>query len=264
MTRKNLAGPSLAVVALAASTMLLSMCNADEPFTATPDDLGKVCGFDSECVYACTAGIPGSHDFCTRRCASQPCPAGYACVTRGHLGLVCAVNECRGSAACPADYTCFSDDTYENVCRHVGIPCASDAECPGLIACNQGVCTLVCTEDGDCKQGYHCESGQHGCGECHQPSDCENGFACVGGMCTPTCASRYDCRAGFECTASACTEIHAGGPGAVGADCTEDAECADFCYQNYVCAHLCNGQGDTTSCPAPSQCDAYQLVCRIQ
>jgi hypothetical protein len=261
MIRRSAASRCLPVVALVASTLLLGVCNADEPFTATPDDLGKVCAFDTECIFACTGGVTGSHGFCTHSCDKSACPAGYACVARGRLGLVCAVVQCSGSTGCPADYTCYTGDDYQDVCRHVDIPCTSDTDCPGLVACNQGVCTLVCTEDGDCKQGYTCE-GSQGCGQCHQPGDCENGFACVGGLCTPACATDYDCRAGFECTAAACTEIHGGGPGAVGADCTEDSECADFCYQDYVCGRLCNGQGDTTSCPSGSQCDGYQLVCR--
>jgi hypothetical protein len=261
MIRSSLPSGPLAVAVLAAGTLLLSVCNTDEPFTeAPPDDLGKVCSLDSECTYGCTYGAVGSHDHCTRRCDTQVCPAGYACVARGHLGQVCAVGPCSGNAGCPADYTCYSDENVEQVCRHVDIPCGADTDCPGLYACNQGLCVLVCADDVDCKQGYRC-SGSLGCAQCDHPGECPNGFACIGGLCNSACAEERDCRNGFECITGACAQIQGGGTGAVGAPCAEDSECADFCYQDYQCSRLCNGADDTTSCPAGSHCEGYQLVC---
>jgi len=261
MNRTSVPWRLWAVVMLVPSVLLLSVCNADEPFTAAPpDDIGKVCAFDWECTYGCTAGVQGSHDFCTHSCDAAPCPTGYVCVARGALGHVCAIASCSGNTGCPADYTCYSDQDFQDVCRHVDIPCTTDADCPGLTGCNQGVCVLVCGDEGDCKQGYLCQWGT-GCVECQHPADCANGYSCNGGLCNAACVNELDCRGGYECTASACAQIHGGGTGVTGDPCAEHAECVDFCWNYTQCSRLCTGADDTTSCPAGSHCEPNHLVC---
>jgi len=234
-------------------------CATDENFKAQPpppDDLGAICSYDAECSYFCTLGLHGMAPFCTRNCTAEaPCPDGYVCVAEGQMGMVCAMGSCSGDAECPAGYTCNTEDS---VCQHGAITCGNDNECPAASACNQGTCVTVCQSEDDCKQGYLCDYNSR-CVRCVNNSHCENGYACSGGNCNTACIEDANCRSGFECVDAACQQIVGGGPGLLGDSCSEDAECADFCANQY-CSQVCD-PSDAQSCPDGYRCHESHMYC---
>ncbi len=245
---------------MAISLVAIRACSADEAFTPTPpppDDLGKICSFNADCAYYCTAALQGMAYHCTRNCNIEtPCPDGYVCVSGdGALGKVCTMGACTSDEQCPQDYSC---DTETNLCHHVDIPCGVDDDCPGATACNQGTCETLCTTDDDCKQGWMCRYEAR-CVLCTHNTDCVGGFACSSGQCNNACAADSDCRTGFECVDAACEPIVGGGPGVVGESCDEHSECAAFCY-SYQCNQLCQ-LDNPDSCPAGYHCHENHLVC---
>jgi len=249
-------------------TLLLALatapfaCGDDGEFTAEPppDDLGAVCSLHSQCHYGCEQGVQGAPSYCTRSCADLPCPANYVCVSRGFLGLVCAMGYCSTTDDCPENYSCSSDD---NVCRHNAIACTGDGDCPAATACNQGECATDCWSDDDCKQGHVCHH-ELGCVQCQYAADCTDGLGCIGGMCSPGCVQSTDCREGYECLDATCSLIQGGGPGQIGAFCNYDAheECEWFCRHS-ECSRVCDGPEDTTTCPDGWECDPNHLTCRV-
>jgi hypothetical protein len=243
------------------SLVMIRACAKDEAFTPTPpppDDLGAICSFNADCAFYCTDGIDGMAYHCTRNCsADAPCPAGYQCVSRaGQLGMVCTMGPCTSNEQCPQDYVC---DTEDSRCRHVDVPCDVDEDCPAATACNQGACETLCQEDDDCKQGWMCHH-QSRCVLCMNVADCDDGFTCLFGQCNTACVEENDCRHGFECVDAGCQEIVGGGSGVLGDSCSEDSECATFCY-DYHCGQICDA-ADAPSCPDGYECSPHHLICQ--
>lgn len=249
-------GGSAAVAGLLVAAVAVGACDDEGEFVAAEPDLGDICAVQTDCQEACLAGVYGMTAYCTRGCAAEPCPAGYYCVGRAQMGLVCAMTWCSGDGDCPAEYRC---DVDESICVHHDIACGVDTDCPAATACNQGVCATVCSSSDDCKQGYQCDH-HLGCVQCLRASDCSEGLACVGGVCNQGCVDENDCRMGYECLSGGCQIIVGGGVGDVGVGCQEHSECVDFCMHHSYCTRVCDGPDDT-SCPDGYHCQPDHLVC---
>ncbi len=254
---------SRTVLALAATVgltllALVAACADQEEFTPPlEDDLGRICAYHDDCTSVCEHGLSGMAPYCTRRCDSDPCPAGYHCVARGALGLICAMGECATDGDCPASYVCAVDD---EVCQHADIPCAADGDCPAATGCNQGVCTTLCSSDDDCKAGFRCNWFLHGCMPCAVPSACSVGFAVIDGVCGEACVGEGDCRPGFRCSGTLCEAIAGGGSGDIGSECSAHSECIDFCQHHY-CTHTCEVPNEAGQCPEGFYCEQFSMVC---
>lgn len=236
-------------------------CDEEGEFVAEPrDDIGQICAFQEECTSGCLYGLRYMAPYCTRSCADAPCPAGYYCVGRAGLGMVCAMGECASDGDCPVDYLCNTD---RQVCQHVDLPCGGDADCPTGTACNQGACATVCSDDADCKQGYHCNVHITTCMACAHHAHCADGFACAQGVCGQACIDSNDCRPGYQCVDHGCDPIEAGGPGTLGSDCDEDAQCEHFCL-HHRCTQLCDVPNDPDQCPEGFYCEQFSMVCQPQ
>lgn len=239
--------------------LALGACSEEGEFVAeAPEDIGQICAHQADCATGCLYGLRHMAPHCTRSCADTPCPAGYYCVGRAGLGMVCAMAACESDADCPADYQCNLD---RGVCRHVDIPCGSDADCPAATACNQGVCTTVCSSDDDCKQGYHCNVHVTTCLDCAHHAQCDGGYACDYGECSQACVQSDDCRPGYRCTGTTCELIDANGPGTLGTACEEDSECEDFCYHSR-CTRMCDVPNGADQCPEGFYCEQFAMICQ--
>lgn len=247
------------VTALVAAAALGAGCTDQEEFTPTVvDDIGKICAYHTDCSIVCEYGLAGMAPYCTRPCDVDPCPAGYHCVARGALGMICAMAACGGDGECPTGYYC---DVEDEVCRHMDIPCNGDAECPAGTGCNQGVCVTVCHDDEDCKAGFRCNWFMHVCMPCAVHSDCSGGYACVAGVCGTACVEQEDCRMGFRCNGTQCEAIAGGGSGDVGAPCADHAECIDFCHHHDYCSRTCEVPNEAGQCPDGFYCEQFSMVC---
>ncbi|MBN1207279.1 MAG: S8 family peptidase [Myxococcaceae bacterium] len=128
----------------------VSGINFDLVPLATIDDtpalvVGSACSSNAECPDGgqCELGYPGG--YCTRECATQPCPAGSKCyVVNSSTGAKACLASCsapgQGRSDCRADYVCYDDRAGAGEC----LP-----SCGVLNIC--GGATPTCAASGYCQ-----------------------------------------------------------------------------------------------------------------
>ena len=212
------------------SVFLLSLVLCAPAFA----EVGTPCEDEVDCVPGEICLNHPEGNFCTRRCAGNPCPEGYFCDTTdrvpvcdrpgpppGQIGegcenqceetLFCAQDGdeqycsrgCTGPGSCPAGMRCAGGDTPTCALLRgapgYGEPCADGACAEGLV-CAEGAeralpyCTIEC--EGDCPQGLSCGEGSL----CrHAPAE----LPLIGGACVPEDAQEptlVGCADGLRCT----------------------------------------------------------------
>jgi hypothetical protein len=130
---------------------------------------------------------------------------------------------------------------------HVGDPCTTEAQCPGLF-CSPGnngfgYCTWLCTPEMPCPDGAACYAATPGeAGYCMprcnpaDPSSCHTGFLCQPGLvdtpvCYPGCTGDSDCAGGARCGEGVSGVRSCYQPDAsVGDPCEQSSECPELGY----------------------------------
>lgn len=210
-----------------------------------PPDLSDICG-----VYPGTSGGQGSP--CT---TGAMCTGGTVCEGgAGSTSLLCT-QDCTGTEACPAGYSCQPSTAGYACLPQVGAPdqcrfCAVGADCSsGVCLTTTGgsnYCSQACTPGmaGQCGAGTDCvASGSGGfcmpttsctnqCTTSTVAADCGPGYACQGGTCTPTGGVGDRCEVSNFC--KPCSR------------CTLDANDASIAR----CLACCNGAGSCSGCTA--------------
>ena len=167
------------------------------------------CTTASQCASRlCTADLQRlPEQYCTRSCASAPCPAGTQCVSGACLkpqkpsvapggacspttdfclggtsclsvptgGLRCT-KSCTTTAGCPTPTQCTSGFCVGNVmtagpgepCTQATTYCTGNTVCAGLAALGPPTCAAPCTDDPDCAIGRVCRQGVGGVRYCEK------------------------------------------------------------------------------------------------
>ncbi len=114
-----------------------------------------------------------------------------------------------------------------SACGDAGLPCDGPENCPGDMACVQGVCKeRTCISSLDCSLEQHCDTTIGDCVDgCFEDSDCKFGETCHSGVCTqsPCTSTTIDCQAGQYCDAATGTCFEAAGPYCT--PCTTSEDC---------------------------------------
>lgn len=186
------------------------------------------------------------------------CPEEYIC-SNEMCGLDCAVQEGRPFRTEPVDdacrcVQCITDINCNEAASEV---CTPSKRC--LFCENEGSAASECPEE----QPFFSEGC---CFECQDDTDCAAdglGSTCRNGRCVAC-----DCNAGCVCPANsdcetqedAVTGVCIAHEGAIGEDCTTQAECGETLACSYatgLCVALATGSfcGDA-GCPEPARCGA--------
>ncbi len=130
---------------------------------------------------------------------------------------------------------------------HVGQPCASDEDCPGLFCSTInngfGYCTWVCGPGNPCPDDAVCyRESATAVGYCMSRCDpagstsCPRGYLCQPGIaeapvCYPGCTSDSDCPGGTRCGSGLAGTRSCYTPGApTGGECAVSSECPELGY----------------------------------
>lgn len=248
----------------------------EHPFSGERTALtGFFCHRTADCEGVCLAGSAGEGGIGAR------CTADTECAT-----LVCDFGVCSSrcvgdTGACPGDEVCVAEATQCGICagaasrptgRGRGEPCSAPTECASGTCSADGRCTLSCTSDGGCGDGFRCEDmvcvpgGRSGIGDyCVEDDDCALG-GCGEREGGRFCGSR--CSDDASCGGTACVEGVEGGIcspmlGALGEACTADDACISGLCREGVCAQRCSA---TTFCPVGTACvrDGAAMVCQVR
>lgn len=195
---------------------------------------GGVCGNDLHCcgTSMCVGGV----------CGGTGGTGGQAGGSRA-LGASCsATSECSqsgGSVVCASNG--LADDGAKNCCRNAGGTCSTDLQCCSGYYCINGRCGgeansggsgssgsggnlspgESCTASTQCSQaGGSTVCGNNGIDSDGRLNCCRN----EGGRCSDSVYSS-DCCGGFYCRDGVCKGLQSDGTLALGAKCTETAEC---------------------------------------
>jgi hypothetical protein len=226
---------------------------ACEPRPASGGDLGASCSAAADCTSGLCLG--GS---CSQTCNwldTASCPAGFFC--NGMATGTCDQGLCVAGSAGPAP---------------TGAACSASTDCASLL-CDRGICTTPCIPGGavGCAAGYACQAGTSaGCGSCQQAGalgdacamndDCLSGLCAAQGgrsFCTARCDAAMPCPSGLDCASvDEGTSVCVPSAGGLGADCTENDDCA---------SRVCVSQGSrdycTRFCTASEPCPRdYECV----
>jgi len=254
---------------------LAGCASIEHPFSGEGTALtGFFCHRTADCDGLCLAGTTGSLEIGSR------CTADTECST-----LVCDLGVCSSrcvgdTGVCPTDEVCIAEAAQCGICagpasrptgRGRGEPCVAESECSSGVCGADERCTLSCTSDGGCGDGFRCEEmqcvtgGRSGIGDyCVTDDDCALG-GCgerAGGR---FCGSR--CSEDASCGGTTCVEGEEGGIcspalGAFGEVCTADDGCVSGLCRDGMCATLCSA---STHCPVGTECvrDGAETVCRV-
>jgi hypothetical protein len=242
---------------------------------------GGVCGNDLHCcgTSMCVGGV----------CGGTGGTGGQAGGSRA-LGASCsATSECSqsgGSVVCASNG--LADDGAKNCCRNAGGTCSTDLQCCSGYYCINGRCGgeansggsgssgsgnlspgESCTASTQCSQaGGSTVCGNNGIDSDGRLNCCRN----EGGRCSDSVYSS-DCCGGFYCRDGACKGLQSDGTLALGAKCTETAECDQieeitYCADNGFAAdgplNCCRfeggGCGSDPDCCAGLLCVDYVCV----
>jgi hypothetical protein len=164
---------------------------------------------------------------------------------------------------------------------HIGHPCTSDVDCPGLFCSTAGngfgYCSWVCNAGMACPDDAVCHVFTPGSvGYCMErcdpanPMSCASGYLCEPGIaeapvCYPGCSTAMDCPAGDQCGMGLAGVRSCYAPAAmIGAACTMSSQCpeAGYCLDENswgtphgLCVTFCDlashaGCGAGTTCVA--------------
>jgi hypothetical protein len=184
------------------------------------------------------------------------CGTGQFCAGDG----TCHAGSCSATDACIFGYTCNS-----GTCQGVPNACDKDSDCSGGSLCiagsdgKGGLCTTVpnqCFDQSQCSTGEKCVAGKCTLG-CTGDSDCRDGFKCDtahGGVCTipaKACTITNDCgSAMLVCVGGACV------PRSNGGTCSNpgDVWTENGCIPNQGATFTCQQDGVQDACTAGSIC----------
>ncbi|MGK0359432.1 MAG: hypothetical protein ACI9U2_001734, partial [Bradymonadia bacterium] len=293
-----------------------SVCEGGECVieACVPDCNARVCGDDGcgsqcgECEAGWTCSMAGRCDPPAPRCGDDACNGDEDCSTcPADCGNCCGDGACAGErgedcATCLSDCACGGDDRCDaanGVCEACqpqcdGRACGEDGcggtcgDCPGMAACDNGVCAVMCVPVcdgrscgpdgcgsvcGDCDDGQVCnaqgvcEAPPERCGDevCGDGEDCGNCPAdcgaccgdgqCAGGETCSTCPADCGCPDGEQCNVQQARCIDVCVPQCDGRNCDADGcggECGN-CLDNQecndgVCRDLCVAACDGRDC----------------
>lgn len=238
-------------------------CNASGACEPRPTDragLGEPCETSDDCNSdLCFAGV------CSSTCDwldVTSCPSGFFC--DGTATGSCGSGLCLAGGAGSTAY---------------GGRCTEHTDCNTLL-CAEGTCSIPCTPmgavEGACPAGSACQVGViPTCGACKEVGrtgdECDSNEDCASRLCAETsdgrtfctevCADNADCPSGYACTDAGGTSVCVPPldgmipPGAVGADCMDNAECdSRLCAvleDDTFCTEEC---GSDVDCPAGFEC----------
>jgi MYXO-CTERM domain-containing protein len=263
-------------IACDAREPLAGCASIEHPFSGERTELtGFFCHRTADCEGRCLAGTAGLLDIGSR------CTADTECST-----LVCDLGVCSSrcvgdTGVCPSDEVCIAEAGQCGICagpasrptgRGRGEVCAAGTECTSGVCGLDLRCTLACTSDGSCGEGFRCEDLQcvtgarSGIGEyCVEDDDCALGGCGIreGGR---FCGSR--CTEDTSCGGTACVEGVEGGIcspelAAFGEACTADDGCVTGLCRDGLCASRCSA---STHCPVGTECvrDGAETVCQVR
>jgi hypothetical protein len=259
---------------------------ADGPYTCCRN-AGGACGSDLHCcgTALCVGGV----------CGGSGGTGGQLGGSRA-LGASCsATSECSqsgGSVVCASNG--LSDDGAKNCCRNSGGACSTDLQCCAGYYCINGRCggeqsgggstsgsssgssgggNLApgesCTASNQCSQsGGSTVCGNNGIDSDGRLNCCRN----EGGRCSDSVYSS-DCCGGLYCRDGVCKGLETDGSLALGAECTETAQCDQIeettsCADNGIasdgalncCRYARGGCGDDSHCCAGLLCVDYVCI----
>lgn len=241
--------------------------------TLTSSDEGSICG-----LYPGEPGAQG--DICeVDGRGMHNCSQGRVCEGRATGGQLICTQDCLSATAtnCPPGYTCQASTSGFACLPIIGSPdlckfCASSAACSSGVCLRRSdgthLCTVGCSTNAQCGQGYQCELTVQGrfCTptagsclmlrpQCQQNVDCAPGFKCLDGMCIPTRVVNDRCELHQICPG--CSVCVAEGDGGVGPSANA-AYCRSCCSGGSATGQ-CGPTCTTTICaqtPGPMTCAA--------
>lgn len=137
---------------------------------------GETCGTDGTCK-------PGD-------CKSFMCIYGYTCDAT-HVCVNPTPNACDNDADCASlGYVCVTGSKGGGVCTQPSDQCFDKSQCDSGDKCVAGKCTVACTSDADCRDGFGCDTTLGICSKplktCTITNDCGGpNTVCVAGTCVP-------------------------------------------------------------------------------
>jgi len=222
----------------------------DEPPACVPSegllDVGETCSDDTEC------GTGVCHENACRRACRRgrgDCVDGESCVP---LSLMLH------GACMPGPPLAHPGE--------IGDACIVIRDCIGPLCADRsverpGYCTLACTSESDCPEGFRCHvsmcrRGYQAWGaSCSEDAVCPSAFSCIEGRCTRPCGPAALCPSHGECIDGHCEfqRLQDGHP------CGSDSECMGGscldgtcsrpcgwqqpCRVGFVCSHTGSGEG---------------------
>ena len=193
---------------------------------------------------------------CLPNCQSNSaCPQGYKC-DFGSGQCVPKVGSgngvgsaCKGPSDCNSGtcLTTYPDGYCTSPCGTQLTGCEPGSECFAMDG-SAPTCMLRCQQDGECRNGYRCETVAQ-----------KEGSGPVRGFCVPRCEAHTVCGDGTHCDApSGKCVAGAAAPGPVGAFCSGNAECAtgtcETSWPNGYCTSGCD------ACEPPGTCADARCV----
>jgi hypothetical protein len=221
------------------------VCQSDGTCAPRPTGDGGMCSLctrDSQCTMGVCLGYPDGLGYCGVSCSSSAgCGSGETCYPVTGLGGQCVrvvdgQASCDGApTGCRTDSDCASTETCEASTGNciprpagaaLGAPCGAGTECSSGI-CLSGACSQTCNwldPVGGCGAGFYCN-----------------------GQATGTCDGTGLCQAGSP------------GPGALGASCSANTDCAGLFCAEGVCSSPCIPNGAST-CAEGSACQVLSTA----
>jgi hypothetical protein len=145
------------------------------------------CGHPSDCPASQICGLDGT-------CKPGPCSATNACI----FGYACTSGTCQSTTpnACESDASCTGSlciagsDGKGGVCTTPANQCFDQSQCGTNEKCVAGKCTLGCSSNADCRDGFTCDTTKGICSvptkACTITNDCGDAtHVCVAGACVP-------------------------------------------------------------------------------
>ncbi len=169
------------------STTTTTTSTSTTSTTSTPP-APVYCGHPADCGGSTICGTDGT-------CHPGPCGTGNDCI----YGYTCnngtcqamTANACDSDASCASGSLCIAGGNGQGgVCTAPAGQCFDQSQCGTNEKCVAGKCTLGCTSNTDCRDGFNCNTTQGVCSvavkTCTITNDCGGPTeVCVGGACVP-------------------------------------------------------------------------------
>ncbi|CAG2101907.1 unnamed protein product, partial [Medioppia subpectinata] len=205
------------------------------------------------CIDPCaTPTACGTNAFCTVGHHEKICTCKEGSIGNAYVECVRVITTCGAIA----DSCAIGSRCEESVCR---TQCRSDTECFDNEKCLDNLCSIICSSDEVCPQGFVCDGGKCMTG-CRSDVECPTQESCINRKCLNVCASPTACGSDAICNGinhqpyCSCPTRYTGNAKIAcrRMDCVVDVDCgsAKIC-QNYKCITGCRSDGgcaDTQSC----------------